>query len=62
MLQNKCKIAYNTRARIKHMNCIVAVIIAILALVIHVANNFFEEKIKICPKMFSRWLVDKTET
>ena len=54
ILQNRYKIAYNTCTRIKHMNCIVAVIIAILALVIHIANNFFEEKTKICPKMFSR--------
>ena len=41
------------------MNCIVAVIIAILALVIHLANIFFEEKTKICPKMCSRWLLIK---
>ena len=54
MLQNRCKTTYNTHTRIKHMNCIVAVVIAILALVIHVANNFFEEKIKIYPKMCSR--------
>ena len=50
MLQNKCKIAYNTCARIKCMNCIVAVIIAILALVIHIANNFFKEKGQNVPK------------
>ena len=62
MSQNKCKITYNTCTRIKHMNCIVAVIIAILALVIHLANNFFEEKTKICPKMCSQMTVDKTET
>ena len=52
MLQNRCKTTYNTHTRIKCMNCIVAVVIAILALVIHVTNNFFEEGIKICPKMF----------
>ena len=44
----------NTCTRIKCMNCLVAVVIAILSLVIHVANNFFKEKVKICPKMFSR--------
>ena len=54
MSQDKCKITYNTHTRIKCMNWIVAVIIAILALVIHLANNFFEEKTKICPKMCSR--------
>ena len=62
MLQNKCKIAYNTHTRIKRMNCIVAVVIAILALVIHVTNNFFKEKTKICPKMCFQMTVDKTET
>ena len=51
MLKNKCKITYNTHTRIKHMNCIVAVIIAILALVIHLANAFFQEKSKICSKI-----------
>ena len=59
MLQNRCKTAYNTRARTKCMNCIVAVVIAILALVIHVANNFFEERVKICPRMSSRCLLTK---
>ena len=62
MLQNKCKITYNICTRIKHMNCIVAVIIAILALVIHVANNFSEEKTKILPKDVFQMTVDKTET
>ena len=36
------------------MNCIVAVIIAILALVIHIANAFFQEKSKICSKILLR--------
>ena len=48
MLKNKCKITYNTHTRIKYMNCLVAVIIAILALVLHLANTFFQEKTKIC--------------
>ena len=48
-----------TVQELKHMNCIVAVVIAILALVIHIANKFFEEKIEICPKMFSRCLLIK---
>ena len=39
------------------MNCIVAVVIAILALVIHVVNNFLGEKIKIYPKVSSRHLL-----
>ena len=32
------------------MNCIVAVVIAILALVIHVANTFFQEKTKFAQR------------
>ena len=59
MPQNKCKTVYNTHTRTKCMNCIVAVVIAILALVIHVANNFLEEKVKICPKVSSRHLLIK---
>ena len=43
------------------MNCIVAVVIAILALVIHFANNFLEEKVKICPKVSFQMFADKTE-
>ena len=39
MLKNKCNITYNTHTRIESMNCIVAVIIAILALVIHLAEH-----------------------
>ena len=42
MSKNKCKITYNTHTGIKCMNCIVAVIIAILALVIHVGNTVFQ--------------------
>ena len=45
MSKNKCKITYNTHTRINHMNCIVAVIVAILALVIHLANAFFQDVI-----------------
>ena len=59
MPQNKCKTVHNTHTRTKCMNCIVAVAIAILALVIHFANNFLEEKIKICPKVSSRCLLIK---
>ena len=44
------------------MNCIVAVIIAILALVIHLANNFFEEKTQNLPKDVFQMTVDKMET
>ena len=61
MLQNRCKIAYNTRARIKHMNCIVVVVIAILALVIHIANNFFQRKGQNLPKDVFQTFADKTE-
>ena len=50
MSQNKYKIAYHTHTRIKHMNSIVAVIIAILALVIHLANTFFQEKTKFAQR------------
>ena len=39
------------------MNCIIAVVIAILALVIHVVNNYLEEKTKIYPKVSSRCLL-----
>ena len=60
MPRNKCKTVHNTHIRTKHMNCIVAVVIAILALVIiHVTNNFLEERIKICPKVSSRHLLIK---
>ena len=38
----------------KHMNCIVLVLIAILAIVIHLVNNFFQEKVKIYPTVSSR--------
>ena len=41
------------------MSFIVAVVIAILALVIHVVNNFLEEKIKIYPKVSSKHLLIK---
>ena len=62
MLKNKCKITYNTHTRIKCMNCIVAVIIAILALVIHLANTFFQEKTKILLKDVFQMTVGKMET
>ena len=62
MSKNKCKIAYNTHTRIKCMNCIVAVIIAILALVIHLANSFFQEKNQNLLKGVFQMTVDKTET
>ena len=57
MPQNKCKTVHNTHMKTKCMNCIIAVVIAILALVIHVVNNFLEEKIKIYPKVSSRCLL-----
>ena len=57
MQWNKCKTVHNTHIKTKCMNCIVAVVIAILALILHVANNFLEEKIKICPKVSSRHLL-----
>ena len=44
------------------MNCIVAVITAILALVIHLANAFFQEKTKILLKDVFQMTVDKMET
>ena len=44
------------------MDCIVAVIIAILALVIHVANTFFEEKTQNLLKDVFQMTVDKMET
>ena len=62
MLQNRCKNANNICARIKCMNCIVAVVIAILALVIHITNNFFKEKVKILPKDVFQTFAHKTET
>ena len=46
MPQNKSNTVHNTHMKTKLMNCIFAVVIAILALVIHVINNFLEEKIK----------------
>ena len=39
------------------MNCIVAVVIAILALVLHTVNHYLEEKTKIHPKLSSRHFV-----
>ena len=44
------------------MNCIVAVIIAILALVIHLANAFFQEKTKIRSKVVFQMTLDEKET
>ena len=62
MLGNKCKITYNTHTRIKCMNCIVAVIIAILALVIHLANTFFQRKEQDLLRDVFQMTVDKMET
>ena len=62
MSKNGCKITYNTHTRIKRMNCIVAVIIAILALVIHLANAFFWEKMKILLKVVFQMTLDEKET
>ena len=41
------------------MNCIVAVIIAILALVIHLANAFFQEKEDLLKVVFQMTLDEK---
>ena len=57
MPQSKHKIVHNTHMKTKCMNCIVAVVIAILALVIHIVNNYLEEKTKIYPKVSSRHLL-----
>ena len=62
MSKNKCKIVYNTCTRIKHMNCIVAVIIAILALVIHVAKYLLSRKDQNLLKDVFQMTVDKMET
>ena len=37
----------------KCMNCVVLVIVAILALCIHFVNNYLEEKVKIYPRLSS---------
>ena len=57
MPQSTRKIVHNTHMKTKCMNCIVAVVIAILALVIHVVNNYLEEKTKIYLKLSSRHLL-----
>ena len=44
------------------MNCIVAVIIAILALVIHLAKQLLSRKDQNLPKDVFQMTVDKTET
>ena len=44
------------------MNCIVAVIIAILALVIHLANAFFLRKDEDLLKVVFQTTLDKKET
>ena len=35
------------------MDCVVAVVIAILALVVHLAGSFFEGKTRVCPGVCS---------
>ena len=50
MTQRRCKINQNL-ATTKCMNCVVIVIVAILALVIHFVNTCLEEKVKIYPKL-----------
>ena len=62
MSKNKCKIIYNAHTRTKCMNCIVTVIVTILALVIHLANTFFQEKMKICSKVVFQMTLDEKET
>ena len=57
MPQSKCKIVHTTHTRTKCMNCIIAVVIAILALVIHVVSNYLEEK-TIYPKFTQSCLPD----
>ena len=46
----RCKINWNL-TKTKCMNCVVIVIVAILALVIHFLNTCLEEKVKIYPKL-----------
>ena len=62
MLKNKCKITYNTHIRIKRMNCIVAVIVAILALVIHLANALLSRKEQDLLKVVFQMTLDEKET
>ena len=52
MLQRKCKTNFKS-TKTKCMNCIVLVIVAILALFIHFVNNYLEEKVKIYPRLSS---------
>ena len=52
MLQRKCKTNHKFN-KTKCMNCVVLVIVAILALFIHFVNNYLEEKVKIYPKLSS---------
>ena len=49
-MQRRCKIDQNL-TKIKCMNCVVIVIVAILALVIHFINACLEEKVKTYPKL-----------
>ena len=58
MSNNKCKITYN----INRMNCIVAVIVAILAFVIHLANTFFSRKDDDLLKVVFQTTLDEKET
>ena len=50
MMQRRCKINQNL-SKTKCMNCVVIVIVAILALAIHFVNACLEEKVKIYPKL-----------
>ena len=50
MMQRRCDIDRKL-AKTKCMNCIVIVIVAILALVIHFVNTCLEKKVKIYTKL-----------
>ena len=50
MMQRRCKINWNL-TKTKCMNCVVIVIVAILALVIHFLNTCLEKRVKIYPKL-----------
>ena len=52
MMQRRCKINQNL-SKTKCMNCVIMVIVAILALVIHFVNACLEEKVKIHPKLYT---------
>ena len=60
--KKKCKITYNTHTRIKRMNCIVAVIIAILGLGNTFSKCLLSRKDEDLLKVVFQTTVDKKET